>query len=106
MSPPAMTSDYDYPGNELDQAAKATNWKAYFRSRLAPYITGRVLEVGAGLGGTTTQLRTGAQTSWTCLEPDPNLAMRLRANLESTPSRVPTRVVVGDLRGIGDERFD
>src|SRR5436309_240727 len=31
-----MMSNYEYVGHELDQAALATNWKAYFRSRRYP----------------------------------------------------------------------
>jgi SAM-dependent methyltransferase len=102
-----VSSDYSYSGTELDQAALAVNWKTYFRSRLAPYITGRVLEVGAGLGGTTVRLRDGRQTSWVCLEPDVNLVARLRETLNDNPSTVPTTVVTGDLTSLPDgQRFD
>ena len=102
-----MTSTYEYVGHELDQAALATNWKTYFRSRLAPYIVGDVLEVGAGLGGTTVHLRDGRQRSWVCLEPDAALANKLEERLRSDPSAVPTRVIVGDLTSVASsERFD
>ena len=100
-------ADYTYVGEELDLAAHATNWKSYFRSRLAPYITGRVLEVGAGLGGTTVHLRDGRQREWVCLEPDAALAERLRATLAEHPSAVPTSVIVGTLDDLDPrERFD
>lgn len=102
-----VSSDYSYSGTELDQAALAVNWKSYFRSRLAPYITGRVLEVGAGLGGTTVRLRDGRQTSWTCLEPDASLVARLRQTLNDNPSQVPTTVVTGDLASLpANDRFN
>ena len=102
-----MNSDYCYSGTELDHAALATNWKSYFRSRLARYITGNVLEVGAGLGGTTVQLRDGRQKSWLCLEPDAALAARLGSTLEATRSPQPTRVVVGNLGVLPEhDRFD
>ena len=102
-----MTANYEYVGHELDQAALATNWKTYFGSRLAKYIIGDVLEVGAGLGGTTVQLRDGRQRSWVCLEPDGALARRLEERLADHPSRVPTRVVVGDLTNVAaSERYD
>lgn len=102
-----MSSDYCYSGTELDQAALAVNWKSYFRSRLAPYITGRVLEVGAGLGGTTIRLRDGRQTSWLCLEPDASLVSRLQATLNDNPSPVPTTLMTGELSSLpDDERFD
>jgi SAM-dependent methyltransferase len=100
-------TDFTYAGNELEQARYATNWKAYFGSRLAKYVRGRVLEVGAGLGGTTVHLRTGAQSEWVCLEPDPTLARELSATLAASPSSVPTRIVVGDISALDPgERFD
>ena len=100
-------TDFAYAGQELEQARHATNWKAYFASRLAKYVRGRVLEVGAGLGGTTVPLRTGSQREWVCLEPDPALANELAATLAPHPSEVPTRIVVGDITALGpDERFD
>src|SRR5215472_734692 len=100
-------TDFAYAGQELEQARHATNWKRYFGSRLAKYIHGRVLEVGAGLGGTTVHLRTGSQTEWVCLEPDASLAQELSATLAAYPSPVPTRVVVGDISALeAGERFD
>lgn len=56
------------------------NWKRYFASVLKPYIRGRVLEVGAGLGGTTRVLCDGSAASWTCLEPDRGLLEQLIAS--------------------------
>jgi SAM-dependent methyltransferase len=100
-------TDYVYAGQELEQARYATNWKAYFRSRLSKYIHGRVLEVGAGLGGTTVCLRDGAQAEWVCLEPDPTLAKQLGATLAADPSPVPTKILVGDVASLeANERFD
>jgi SAM-dependent methyltransferase len=100
-------TDYSYAGQELEQARHATNWKAYFRSRLSKYVRGRVLEVGAGLGGTTVRLRDGTQSEWICLEPDATLAKQLDATLAADPSAVPTRIIVGDVASLGaDERFD
>jgi SAM-dependent methyltransferase len=100
-------TDFAYAGQELEQARHATNWKAYFGARVAKYVRGRVLEVGAGLGGTTVHLRSGSQTEWVCLEPDASLAKELSATLAANPSPVPTRVVLGDI-GVLDpaERFD
>ena len=100
-------TDFAYAGQELEQARHATNWKAYFGARLAKYVRGRVLEVGAGLGGTTVHLRTGSQAEWVCLEPDAALAKELSATLAANPSPVPTRVVVGDIGALDPaERFD
>jgi SAM-dependent methyltransferase len=102
-----MDPDFSYIGTELDQAALAVNWKTYFASRLGRYVVGRVLEVGAGLGGTTIRLRDGRQTNWLCLEPDPQLVARLESTLAENSSAVPTSVVKGDLSALRpDQLFD
>lgn len=55
---------------ELELFAEALNWKALVAAAIRPHVRGRVLEVGAGIGGTTTRMPFDAVTSWTCLEPD------------------------------------
>lgn len=66
-----------YPGQELDTFANAKNWKAYFRSLLHPYLRGRVLEVGAGIGATTRALWDERVSEWVLLEPDRSFSTRL-----------------------------
>jgi SAM-dependent methyltransferase len=100
-------SDYEYVGEELDLFRHARVWKSYLRSKIAPFLSGDVLEVGAGIGGTT-RLFAGAPTrSWVCLEPDRRLADRLVADLRADAlSRAP-EVLVGDTTMFGnDRRFD
>ena len=63
-------SDFQYMGSELEIFAHANNWKSYVQSQLRPYLIGDVLEVGAGIGGTTRALNDGTQRRWVCLEPD------------------------------------
>ena len=102
-----MTDAYHYVGDELDLFAAATRWKAYFRRMIAPYMGPEVLEVGAGLGGTTRALCRGDERRWLCLEPDPQLAARLEA--ERAAGRLPGRceVVVGTLDDqLVADRFD
>jgi SAM-dependent methyltransferase len=100
-------SEFSYQGNELDLFQHAVNWKAYYAKRLRPYISGDVLEVGAGVGGTSRFLCRDGQRSWTCLEPDPQLATRLDAVLSASPLPAPTRVVCGTLDDLKpDDLFD
>jgi SAM-dependent methyltransferase len=102
-----LVTEFSYAGSELELVAHATNWKSYVRSRLARHISGRVLEVGAGVGGTTVHLRHDRVAEWVCVEPDAALVEELRSNLRSTRSPVPTRVVRGTVESIpSDERFD
>jgi SAM-dependent methyltransferase len=98
---------YSYQGSELDLFERAVNWKRYYARRLQPYIKGDVLEVGAGIGATSRFLCRGQLRSWTCLEPDPALAARLRAALEIEPLPVPSTVRLGTLGDLPPDRpFD
>jgi SAM-dependent methyltransferase len=73
MNPIRHSDPTKYLADEFEPFAKATNWKRYYKSQIAPYLIGDVLEVGAGLGGTTVALCDGRQDSWLCLEPDQRL---------------------------------
>jgi len=86
-----MAENLNYTGTELELFAQAQNWKQYFKSVLAPHVRGEVLEVGAGLGGTTRVLRSLTQEAWTCIEPDPNLAKELSATIERESLRASVR---------------
>ena len=66
-----------YPGLELRLFARAHNWKSYWSGRIAPYVRGAVLEVGAGIGANTRLLSGLDFARWTCLEPDAALARQI-----------------------------
>lgn len=87
-----MMESGKYVGSELEFFAEARNWKAYFRKVLAPHIHGKVLEVGAGIGGTTRVLRGLTTGPWTCLEPDPNLVEQLSATITDESLRAEAKV--------------
>jgi SAM-dependent methyltransferase len=70
-----------YAGKELDLFDGARNWKAYWSSLVRPYLTGRVLEVGAGIGSNTKLLLTPGVERWTVLEPDPAQLAEARRRL-------------------------
>src|SRR5688572_4039882 len=98
---------FEYIGGELDVVANAVNWKRYFRSKLAPFIRGNVLEVGAGIGETTRHLCDGRQRSWLCLEPDSRLAKQANRRFEQTHLSPRPDVRVGTLADIDPgARFD
>lgn len=93
-------SEIPYIGNELELFAHATNWKSYFGGVLRPYFGRTVLEVGAGLGGTTASLCDGGQEKWVCLEPDPALFAELSSRVQrgQLPSCcVARKGITGDL---------
>lgn len=84
--PVSSDPNFQYIGTELEVFADAVHWKSYFARQLRAFIGGDVLEVGAGIGGTTKALATGQERSWTCLEPDAELAETLQSNLRSDPN--------------------
>lgn len=84
-----------YVGQELDVFAHATQWKKYWSSEIQVYLAGDVLEVGAGIGSNTEVMQNSRVSSWTCLEPDPALADRMRARFQSSAELAPCQVVVG-----------
>lgn len=53
------TGEIPYAGGELDLFSLATNWKRYIKAEIGKYLVGDVLEVGAGIGGTTAALHDG-----------------------------------------------
>ena len=100
-----MSQTMVYPGQELELFQHATNWKSYFRSVIAPYLTGDVAEVGAGLGGTTAVLNDGSPRSWLMLEPDPSLAELAQAKILSGELPANASLNIGGLEA-GVAEFD
>ncbi len=96
-----------YVGSELELFHDALVWKRYLARFLRGAIAGEVLEVGAGIGGTTRVLCNASLRRWLALEPDPALGERIEAERRraSFPCRVD--VVVGTLADLpAMERFD
>src|ERR1700761_2830279 len=96
--------EYSYVGSELELFIEATNWKNYWAGRVRPYVHGKVLDVGAGLGATFDYLNEAAD-SWICLEPDAEMCRKLERRLATHP-RAP-RVRCGTTADLSsEERFD
>jgi SAM-dependent methyltransferase len=81
-----------YPGTELQLFAAAVNWKRYSLGPLRRFLTGDVLEVGAGPGNNTPFLISDAARSWLCLEPDADLAREIAGQVAA--GRLPPKVSV------------
>jgi hypothetical protein len=100
-------SSFTYIGEELNLFSAAKNWKSYLRREITPFLGREVLEVGAGLGGTTKFLCHGDFDRWTCLEPDASLAERLGEEIRTGELPSCCEVSVGTLENRTDtERFD
>jgi 2-polyprenyl-3-methyl-5-hydroxy-6-metoxy-1,4-benzoquinol methylase len=91
-------NDRPYIGQELQIFASAINWKKYWSAKIRPYLSGDVLEVGAGLGISTEYLHSPNLSSWTCLEPDSELADSIRCRFNALPR---LRVETGTTETLG-----
>lgn len=100
------SSDFAYIGTELELFAQAENWKRYFSRFLRRHIAGRVLEVGAGIGGTTRVLWDTKVDHWVCLEPDAELVGQLAAQVERGELPAECEVRLGTLEDLpAEEQF-
>jgi len=101
-------STSEYVGNELELFAEAKNWKNYWAEKVAPYVKGEVLEVGAGIGGTTAVLIPKCTyTSWLSLEPDKNLAEQIKINKDIPDDKKTITILNGLITDIPkNKKFD
>ena len=103
----SAANEFRYAGSELDIFAEAVNWKTYWSERIARYICGDVLEVGAGIGTNTPYLTCAAATRWVCLEPDRQMIDQLRANIGHSSNGVRHEAACGTLASLpASDRFD
>jgi ubiquinone/menaquinone biosynthesis C-methylase UbiE len=100
------TDEFKYAGSELDLFAEVHNWKAYWSSQVRPFVSGSVLEVGAGIGSNTRFLDPGDAGRWVCLEPDPQLLNQLEHTLESQGAKGSYEAACGTTGSIESEKFD
>ena len=100
-------SHLPYMGRELDIFSNAVHWKRYWSSQVRSFLTGDVLEVGAGTGVNTPFLAPHLARSWTCIEPDAALAQRAAATLALNPATSGCQVLTGTTQTLpGNLRFD
>jgi SAM-dependent methyltransferase len=92
-----------YVGTELELFSAAKRWKAYWAGRVAPWVKGDVLEVGAGIGANTRVLQNPGVRSFSCLEPDPRLAAQAQSEVADLPA---CRIVVGTTASTELTRYD
>jgi 2-polyprenyl-3-methyl-5-hydroxy-6-metoxy-1,4-benzoquinol methylase len=98
---------FSYEGSELALFADAVRWKRYYARSLSPFLGPAVLEVGAGIGGTTEILCSRPHLRWVCVEPDAALAAELEARIQGGALPPFCECRVGTLSSIReDERFD
>jgi SAM-dependent methyltransferase len=79
-----------YVGNELGLFKDAVNWKNYWYNEVDKFISGDVLEVGAGIGVNTNLILLNNKNckSILSLEPDKSLSDQILENLSGDVSKV------------------
>lgn len=98
--------NFAYAGSELGLFGAMRNWKRYLSGQLRPFLSGDVLEVGAGIGSNTQYLDRGGNGRWVCVEPDPQLHVRLARNLGTRASGLPYETVRGTIEAVAGQQFD
>ena len=93
-------SNFEYIGNELSLFSNAVNWKNYWASFINKYMSGEILEIGAGLGENTLLLSNDYVIRWVCLEPDLNLYNRIYDNINSNLTMKKFQIIRGTLEDI------
>lgn len=101
-----MHDVFSYPGEELVLFEKAVKWKRYFASFIKPYLTGTVIEPGAGTGGTTLLLNDGSPSSWVLLEPDKKMAATLEKKMEYHQLMANCKVIHGTIAQLSGSTAD
>lgn len=99
-------SELNYVGSELDLFAAVWNWKAYWSGQIRPFLSGDILEVGAGIGSNTRFLDPGGAERWVCLDPDPELIARLVEKFGTVLPRRAYEAVCGTLESLAGQQFD
>lgn len=95
----------NYQGKELELFAEATNWKRYFASKLKPFVKGRVLDVGCGMGVNANYLVGERVSSYTFLEPDAQLLARVPEHT-AAPFKAIAELVNGTTHVLEGRQFD
>jgi SAM-dependent methyltransferase len=99
-------NEFKYAGSELELFTAAHNWKSYWSQQIRPFLSGDILEVGAGIGSNTLILDPDGAGRWVCLEPDPHLVARLVKTLEKAYDGRLYQPVCGTLGSLEDQQFD
>ncbi len=102
-----MKDNFAYTGLELELFKHASCWKSYCGGMVKKFIGQNILEVGAGIGGSSQFLYTGKQKRWVMLEPDCILFEKLKGSLDTFSQTVRYEVINGTIADLtSGEKFD
>lgn len=95
----------NYVGTELELFQHAMNWKRYWSAQVAPYVHGKVLDVGCGLGVNAAYVVNDRVTGYTFLEPDGSLLQQVGEHVQ-LPATITHRRIQGTTEQLKGEQFD
>jgi SAM-dependent methyltransferase len=95
----------NYVGTELELFRHAVRWKSYWCGQVRRYVSGRVLDVGCGLGANADHLWNDRVTSYTFLEPDEHLLEKVTMNVKG-PALDQAEFVIGTTEKLAGRTFD
>ena len=95
----------NYVGTELELFQHAVNWKRYWSAQVAPYVQGKVLDVGCGLGVNAAYVVNDRVTGYTFLEPDGSLLQQVGEHVQ-LPATITHRRIQGTTEQFKGEHFD
>ncbi len=95
-----------YIGNELSLFKEAVNWKKYWLKHIDPYVSGHVLEVGAGIGNNSLLLLANPNIEKIdALEPDAELHQQFIQFTKASNHKIQSRpIYLSDIPL--EEKFD
>lgn len=102
----AETGAADSIYGELELFAEARRWKALVADAVREHVRGCVLEVGAGIAGTTGSMPFDHVTRWVCLEPDVDRFELVRDRLAGSELPDVCEAVYGTTHDLAGRTFD
>ncbi len=94
-----------YIGEELDLFQHASNWKNYYAAIFRPYVRGRVLDAGCGMGVNADHLWNDQVKAYTFLEPDKRLLDQVPTHVK-TPALQQAERIAGTSGNLSGRQFD
>jgi len=94
-----------YIGTELELFSLAANWKKYWFDKIKIYLSGSILDVGAGIGSTLNMFSDKDFDSYTALEPDSNNCIKISTNKHIDNFRSKLDIVNGSIVDI-EKKFN
>lgn len=95
----------NYVGTELELFQHAVNWKRYWSAQVSPYVQGKVLDVGCGLGVNAAYVVNDRVTGYTFLEPDGSLLQQVGEHVQ-LPATITHRRIQGTTEQLKGAQFD